>query len=164
MGRDSLQDARPPAGSGYFNKFTDDSSLDSYSQLSVENPASDDFPEYKLWGPEGGWDLSKSYLDQPTKGTSWDPLGRRGWDSPFRKAGVHYVRWSDTVCTLSGRPQLGFKLLWICVVSILLVANSKLEWITLFGIHEGVEKEFVGFFTVGLAYLLGNRIGLSYDR
>jgi len=159
MGRDSLQDARPPAKSGgFYNKFTDDdSNVESYSQLSSEDAQrigvgggsdTDLLPEYKLWGPEGGWDLNKSYLDQPTRGTNWDPLGRHGWDSPFRAAGVHYVRWSDTIFSFAGRPAGGFKLLWICIWALLSVANSKLEWVTLFGLHKGVEKEFVGFFTV----------------
>lgn len=90
MGRDNLQEARPPA---FYNKFTGDDSMDYYSSVSSDAAVADDgLPAYHLTGPEGGWDMHKSYLDQPTKGTSWDPFGKSGWDSPFRAAGVHYVR------------------------------------------------------------------------
>lgn len=106
------------------------------------------------------WNPDLSYLDQPSTG-AWM---HGGWDGPFRAQGIHYVRWSDVVFNVAARPRTGFKMLALIGWSTFLAANGEFDWITWLGDDNRFDKELIGFFTVGLAFLIGVRINLSYDR
>ena len=98
------------------------------------------------------WQPGLSHLDQPSQGDE------------FKAHGVHYVTWRDTVCNCAGRPALGWKSLWILGISTLLVANSIHDVVTVLNINDPVEKDVLSLLTIGMTYLLGVRISLSYDR
>ena len=98
------------------------------------------------------WNQNKSYLDQPSKGDA------------FRQNGVHYVRWGDVLFNFAARPVLGWKTFVIVVITVLLTLNGKYDTVKFIRINEGIEKETLALLTIGMTYLIGVRISLSYDR
>ena len=98
------------------------------------------------------WNRDLSYLDQPCKGNA------------FRQHGVHYVQWSDALFNFAARPNLGWKTLWILLVCTLVTANSIYDVVTFLNINDGMEKDVLSLLAIGMTYLIGVRISLSYDR
>ena len=98
------------------------------------------------------WNRNLSYLDQPCKGNA------------FRQHGVHYVQWSDALFNFAARPNLGWKTLWILLVCTLTTANSVYDAVTFLNINDGMEKDVLSLLAIGMTYLIGVRISLSYDR
>ena len=98
------------------------------------------------------WNRDLSYLDQPSKGNA------------FRQHGVHYVQWGDALFNFAARPNLGWKTLWIFLVCTVLTANSIYDVVTFLNINDGMEKDVLSLLAIGMTYLIGVRISLSYDR
>ena len=75
-----------------------------------------------------------------------------------------YVRWGDVIFNIAGRPKLGWKTLWIVIITVLITLNGKYDWVTWLMMNEGIEKDTLSLLTIGMTYLIGVRINLSYDR
>jgi len=64
----------------------------------------------------------------------------------------------------AARPNLGWKTLWILLVCTLTTANSVYDAVTFLNINDGMEKDVLSLLAIGMTYLIGVRISLSYDR
>lgn len=64
----------------------------------------------------------------------------------------------------AARPQLGWKTLWILVTTILLTMNGIYDYVTFLKLNDGLDKDILGLLAIGMTYLIGVRVSLSYDR
>ena len=81
----------------------------------------------------------------------------------FTRNGVHYVQWSDVIFNLSGRPALGWKMLWILLISIV-ITYIGVNNLTGTSFDDGLDKDTLGYLTFGVVFLLTWRLGQSYTR
>ena len=54
--------------------------------------------------------------------------------------------------------------MWILLISTVFTANSIFDVVTVLNINDPVEKDVLSLLTIGMTYLIGVRVSLSYDR
>jgi predicted membrane chloride channel (bestrophin family) len=70
----------------------------------------------------------------------------------------------DVLLNVSGRPPLGWKMLWIIAISCVFVYIGEHNLSGYDFLDEGIDKDTVTYLTFGLAFLLTWRLGQSYVR
>ena len=82
----------------------------------------------------------------------------------FTKRGIHFVGWLDTAINISGRAELGWKMLVFACISTLATANIVNDWTGVDLLDEGISETTVQYITFGLIMLQTFRVGQSYSR
>jgi putative membrane protein len=70
----------------------------------------------------------------------------------------------DVLLNVSGRPPLGWKMLWIIAISCIFVYIGEHNLTGYDFLDTGIDKDTVAYLTFGLAFLLTWRLGQSYVR